>query len=564
MRREDRGRFAARGLGWGAEGAQESHRRMDRFVGLPGSDPHPPDSPGRSPIAAHWVALGAIALAGTILLFWFTRRGIGLWEDTFDYVTSALNLARTGQLGRVDGLGEFRPLTHFPPGYPMALGLLSLLGVDIYVAARWLSCVMFGATVGLVGATTLLMTESVIGGLLAAALVLTSEVIIGVHLWALSEPLYLFLSLLTLIVLSAYLRSPRRSVLLWAAASAGGLALLTRFVGVSLVLAAVVVLVAFPHAPLRRRLRDTATFSAVAFLPIGAFLLRNLSVSGNAADLSQPSWHLPAAAQWQEAARTLLNWGLPDFVVDSLAGDASLFLVAVPIILGVGGVLWFARRELGRLSSAGGRWPQLTLLSLSYGTLYALTVLGTVALVHRNTPLDDRILSPLYPTSLVLASGFVAEAWKAGGVKTKWAVATACILLAAFQLARFRGLALTLPSDSRGFASNAWQTSETAAYVRGLPQLPIYSNEIQALYFLAGKNAAFVPTSSNPATGERRGDYEVSLARMRERLGTEGGFLVLIDPSELSPEEMSELVDGLILVATFSDGVVYRSPTPRY
>jgi hypothetical protein len=98
--------------------------------------------------------------------------------------------------------------------------------------------------------------------------------------------------------------------------------------------------------------------------------------------------------------------------------------------------------------------------------------------------------------------------------------------------------------------------------VRALPQTLIYSNEIQALYFLTGRNAVFIPTRLNPATGEPRADYGVSLARMRERLISEEGALVLIDPSELSSEQMSELVEGLVLEAELSDGAVYRPQDP--
>jgi hypothetical protein len=513
----------------------------------------------RRRLAGSFLIFAGVGAIGTILMAWFTHRGIGLWEDSFDYVTSALSLAGTGRFGRVDGLGQFRPLTHFPPGYPAALALLHLSGPDIYVAARWMSCALFGATVGLIGVTALLLTGSVAWGLMASALVLTSEVIVGVHLWALSEPLYLFLSLLTLILLSAYLRSPWRQGLLWGAALACSLGLLTRFVGVSLLMACGLTLVTFPYAEVRRRLADGARLALVASLPTGAFLLRNLSLSGNPADLARLAWHLPSPAEWQEAARILLNWILPDFVVESLPGAAALAVAAVIVVAGLLTFAWWVGRKRRRPASATGAWAHLMPVYLAYGAAYVFTVLVTVIFVDRMTPLDSRILSPLYPLVVVLGIGLMAEAWMLGGAVPRWVIAAACVLLFTFQSARFRGLLLVLPADSRGFASNSWQNSETIQYVRRLPPVPIYSNEIQALYFLAGRNATFIPTPLNPATGELRPDYEASLASMRERLHSEGGALVLISPSELSPDEMSELVDGLVLEATFPDGVVYRS-----
>jgi hypothetical protein len=80
------------------------------------------------------------------------------------------------------------------------------------------------------------------------------------------------------------------------------------------------------------------------------------------------------------------------------------------------------------------------------------------------------------------------------------------------------------------------------------------------LFLLTGRMATFIPTPLNPATGEPRTDYPVALARMREPLRTDCGALVLVDPSVLSSEEVSEPAEGLRLVGEFSDGIVYQRP----
>jgi hypothetical protein len=88
-----------------------------------------------------------VAVAGAILMLIFTRRGIGLWEDSFDYITAAKSLVEQGRLGRMDGLGAFRPLTHFPPGYPALLAVLNAPGFEILGAARRLNTFLFGALI---------------------------------------------------------------------------------------------------------------------------------------------------------------------------------------------------------------------------------------------------------------------------------------------------------------------------------------------------------------------------------------------------------------------------------
>jgi len=147
-----------------------------------------------------WVALVLLAIAGAAVMAYFTRRGIGLWEDSFDYITAARTLVESGRLGRIDGFGNFRPMTHFPPAYPWALALFDSAGLDIYSAARWLNVGLFGLTILLTGTCLRKATGSTRWGIVGAALVLSSEVLIGVHLWALTEPMYLTLALSSILL----------------------------------------------------------------------------------------------------------------------------------------------------------------------------------------------------------------------------------------------------------------------------------------------------------------------------------------------------------------------------
>ena len=72
---------------------------------------------GRRQVVPTLIVLAALAVLGTALMLLMTRKGIGLWEDSFDYITAAINVVAEGRLGRYDGFGDFRPLTHFPPGW---------------------------------------------------------------------------------------------------------------------------------------------------------------------------------------------------------------------------------------------------------------------------------------------------------------------------------------------------------------------------------------------------------------------------------------------------------------
>jgi len=54
-------------------------------------------------------------------------------------------------MGRVTGLGDFKPMTHYPPFYSLFLAFFRLLGVHELATARWVSILAFGLIIVLVG-----------------------------------------------------------------------------------------------------------------------------------------------------------------------------------------------------------------------------------------------------------------------------------------------------------------------------------------------------------------------------------------------------------------------------
>lgn len=88
------------------------------------------------------VVVGAVlyTVAVTVLATW---RGPGISPDSVAYASAAHQLTETGSLTMFDG-GHLR---FFPPGLPLTLAGLSLLGVPIGVAAILLNCLAASGTV---------------------------------------------------------------------------------------------------------------------------------------------------------------------------------------------------------------------------------------------------------------------------------------------------------------------------------------------------------------------------------------------------------------------------------
>src|SRR5262245_59310903 len=219
----------------------------------------------RAPAA--WLAVLA-ALGGILALAYATRHGVGITPDSVVYLEAARNLAAGRGLVSSDEGVELRPLTRFPPAYPVAIALLSALGPDSLDAARWLALALLGANVGLVG---LLVARSAPGArwlpAVGAGLIACSPEIAMLHGAALSEPLFLLLGFSGLLLLARHLEQPGDAALLAAALSIG-LATLTRYVGLALVVTGLLAILLASNLPGRRRARSAALFAAASLLPI--------------------------------------------------------------------------------------------------------------------------------------------------------------------------------------------------------------------------------------------------------------------------------------------------------
>jgi hypothetical protein len=101
-------------------------------------------------------------------------------------------------------------------------------------------------------------------------------------------------------------------------------------------------------------------------------------------------------------------------------------------------------------------------------------------------------------------------------------------------------------------------------YLRALPPVPIYTNDIPAIYFHADRMAHFIPVKLNPAEETTRQDYPEELLEMRKTLNDKNGILILFgkDPeARLHSAELSDLLMGLEEVKAFEDAIIFQSST---
>ncbi|MCX6071573.1 MAG: hypothetical protein NTU91_12080 [Chloroflexi bacterium] len=474
---------------------------------------------------------------GIALLLWVTPKGIGLYYDSMTYFESAENLLAGLGLGRV-ACEAFKPLTRHPPLYSLLLAALNASGVALPIAGRLVSGLALGLTSVLAGASVWRGTRSRLLMLLALVWVLVSAPVLNVFSWAMSEPLYVVLSLAALLAIDALLASPGPRVVLVAAGLAA-LAFLTRYVGVLLILGCGLLL-AREAARHRFSWRDLGIFFVIACAPMAIWLARCLAVAGNATGGRTLAYNPPERGLLRQGADTVIGWFVPAEALHSEESAATV-LLAIALIV----TLVYVALRSRRLGNAAG--TGLADLHVATSLAYLAGVLGSIMLFDSTTPLDDRILIPTYISLGIVLLILAGQGMRARLVLPAIVALVAFLVLAVRQVGQLGDALVRLRADGQGYAAARWVQSEVASRLEELDPTTIYTNDLTAVYFVSHDHACGIPTQY----------AEDDLTRMRDRLQEKGSVLAIFGlvSSEFMPLE--RLTDGLSVVETLADGSLY-------
>lgn len=449
------------------------------------------------------------ALFAMALVFVATTHGPGVGGDATIYLTSAENLIAGNGLGWTEADGSFRLLPYTPPFYPLTLSLIGFLG-DMVAGARLLNVVLFAATVALCGLGFTRFTGQGWLGALLGGLLAFSPVLLGVEVWAMSEPLFLLLGFGGLFALLAYLETRRRGYWI-ASAVLCGLAFLTRYMGLAFPATAGLALLLLGRGEDRRvrlslvwrNLRDAVLFGILCLLPILAWFVVDFSITGTLGSRSGQ----PAAAYWQRfleigpaLQQIVLFWLVPDSVSARLPGVLQTAAWIVPLVLLVGLAVLLVRRsrESGRKDGAGQQGVSSSAVRLAvvfglFGPVYLIVL--AVAQVYTYPPitLASRMLSPFHLSILVwmVALFFLGLRILAPRSRLAWTVVSLGLLafLGSYAL-RSALIARDYHSSGIGYNAVSWRGSQTIAALKDLPaDVPLISNETTAIMYLAGRPA---------------------------------------------------------------------------
>ena len=218
------------------------------------------------------LAIVAIALLGAgLVLAREAVQGVALHRDSVEYVGAARNLVAGDGFVRLNG----HVYDAWAPLYPMLLAAASFGALDPLDVAGPLNAIAFGITVCVVGhwmRQRLASRFLVVWACLAVALALPLSRAASA---ALSEAPFILLATLALYHADAFLREGKRPALMWAVAFTA-LACLMRYLGLPLIPAIALLLLASGGGPFPQRARLALGWALAAAIPVALWMLRNV------------------------------------------------------------------------------------------------------------------------------------------------------------------------------------------------------------------------------------------------------------------------------------------------
>ncbi len=505
------------------------------------------------------LALITLSVIGATAVLFSTRWGIGLSPDSVVYIGAARNLLSGNGLSVPSYSGEFTPMTQYPPLFSIWLAGIGYIGIDPMDGARWLNALLFAANITLVGLVVYASTRSLLPSIFGSLLMMGSLPAVQIHSMAWSEPLFIFFGILGLFLLALYMEKPRY-VILAVSSMAVALAFLARYAGIALVATGVIAILLLSKYPWRKRLFDVGVFCTISCVPMILWIIRNLVVAGTATN-REVAFHPLTTEHLRAAVDTISTWLLPVRVPPSTRWVSLLIVVTMVILIFV-----LSKREMRRDERKNPEGPTGLPALLGFFILnYGLLLLVSISFFDVHTPVDNRILSPVYVATLtlVLCLSPNLSTTLIQGRSIRIALIIFCVV---FSVSHLLGVIPWLThsySNGIGYASRAWKQSALIEHINGLDsKVPIFTNGPDAVYILTGRPAYMIPSKVDPGTRLVNSNYPYDLATMRKELEMGKGVLVYFNkiswrwylPSE---KELKKHLK-LHLHATEEDGSIYQ------
>ena len=509
------------------------------------------------------LSLLLLMVTGVLVVLRATPEGPGLSDDSIAYIAGARSML-AGQGYREAWLASNQPVTHFPPAFSFVLSFFGLFGADPLNAARYVNALLFGLNAGLLGILAWRMTPSLSAGLVIAALFVLNSEMLQVHAVAMSEPLFIFLSLLSLWMFDLYFERHNHWLWLLFCGTFVGMAYLTRYAGLALVVTFIVALVILRDS-WRKRLISIGIFLAAVLPWILGWGIRNRLVAENSTNRVL-AWHPITSDNLQMGIRVFSDLFIPietwrrSILKQPGIIEGMIIIVLGAILVWVIAKAWKYFSEPQQVSAeeridAGSR-EFIPFTSGLYLFAYLASIVAAMTMFDAATKFKLRILSPVFVCLLILL--VYLGIWLRN--KNRGVVIVLTFVFVSFAFYKQFITVNELSKGGLGYASFQWYDSKAMEYLSGLPEdIMIYTNEPGAVYLYTGRGSYVLPDRFDASTAQVRAGFEEGMIKMQSEINAGKAVLALFDGGDNVPQDAPILIEGLHLAHKSAGDEIYTA-----
>lgn len=494
--------------------------------------------------------------AGILIILYSTQQGIGISPDSVTYISVARNIINHGSLSYFSGDGSLVPMTEYPPLYPLFLAVPGLLGVDPVIGARLAHAILFALNVALFAYIIYNSTKSFFFSILGALILLGSKTVILIHSMACSEPIFLFFALLGLHLLSKYLAN-KHFIFLITSSLVISMAILSRYAGLPLVVTGVTAILILSSDDFKNRVKASAIFAFLCLLPLMIWMNRNFDIAGS---LTNRDIHLVFHfISWKKLLHAAYNfsvWFIPyDIPLPKIHTIIVIFLFSLLLFC-----TYYWLKMLLRSDKRGDHTTPL--ICISFIVFYLIFLVTSISLYAADTPLDERILSPVLVVFIwmVLLTGHSLIISR-DQHKVRLVLMAVFAVWATFNFSNGLSYVKLYHQNGLEYTSKQWKEAAIMREAMRRPRgEPIYSNHPGAIYAITGRLSSAIPSIYNVHTLSENASLIEELTIMKRHMEQKDAVLVWFDlfhwPSQPTIKQLKSYLP-LHVVVIAGDGAIY-------
>jgi hypothetical protein len=307
---------------------------------------------------------------------------------------------------------------------------------------------------------------------------------------------------------------------------------------------------------------DAFMFLLLSTGPLILWLVRNQLIAGTATS-RELSIHLISKAHIEVAITTLGSWFL-------IPTSATAYVKVIPLLLlplGFIAIILQNNASGKKFAVDFSRIPPMIKLLVLFIVFYGLFLVISISFLDANTPLDYRILSPVFITGMIITFYIVGEliTWVDNYTEKGYLAHVIVLAISGIFIFSYLSSSIKIADHSYrfgiGYNDLAWKNSKTLAEVeRFSDDITIFTNSPEAIYIGTGRVARSLPRKFESMTQTDNSEFLVELATLNQELKDHGGILVYFNrvqrPTLPTKSELIVLMD-LQLISSHDDGDIY-------